>query len=316
LIQSKKPRIAVSAETICRQPWLRQMLESELPNCELVYRDVEKPCTEDSMVALLQNCSALVVGKEPISAPLLRRVPGLKLVAKYGVGLDNVDMEACRSSNVVFSYAAGVNADSVAEHTIGLMLALVRNIGRSSRELAQGKWLKEGGRDLRSLTVGIVGFGNIGSRVGKLVRSLGSKVIASDILDKAADLAALGAAQVDLSTLLKTSDVVTLHVPLTAATRHMLNRSTFNAMKTGSFVVNTARGAVIATEDLKSALTQGPLAGAALDVFEIEPVIDKELYSLDNLLSTPHIAAGSREARAAMAAGVIDALRKFTVAFR
>lgn len=287
------------------------MLSKELADFQITFRDLSKLCTESLLAELLSSSSGLVVGKETVSAALLGRVPNLKMVAKYGVGLDNVDVEACQRAGVTLSYSAGVNADSVAEHTLGLMLSLVRNIGLTSKLLGQGDWRKDGGRDLGSLTVGIVGFGNIGLRVGRLVRAFGCTVQGTDILDKGSELASVEGVQVDLDTLLKSSDVCTLHVPLTAATRCLINGEKLSLMKSNAYLINTSRGGVIAQEDLKTALKNKTIRGAALDVFQEEPLLDKDLYSLDNFIGTPHIAAGTREAREAMAKSVIEAIKRF-----
>ena len=227
--------------------------------------------------------------------------PQLRIVANYAVGLDNIDFEATRARGVVVSNTPGVLTNATAEHAIALMLALLRRIVEGDRSLRRrDKW--EWGPDfmvgegLEGKEVLVVGPGRIGTRVGELARAHG------------ADTSFAGRDD-DLHALLGNTDVVTLHCPLTPETRHLIDGDALAAMKPSAVLVNTARGPVVDESALVDALRRGELAGAALDVFEQEPVVSEELLAMENVVLTPHIASATRETRHAMGMLVVSALR-------
>ena len=227
--------------------------------------------------------------------------PQLRIVANYAVGIDNVDLEAARAREVVVSNTPGVLTNATAEHTIALMLALLRRVAEGDRSLRRRDEWEWGpdfmvGESLDGARVLVVGPGRIGRRVAELVEALGAT-------------ATFGGRDDDLGALLADADIVTLHCPLTPSTRHLIDAAALARMKETAILVNTARGPVVDEEALVGALRAGVIHGAALDVFEREPVVSEELLELDNVVLTPHIASATRETRLAMGRLVIAALR-------
>jgi phosphoglycerate dehydrogenase-like enzyme len=265
----------------------------------------------DALVDYLSGADGAIVGLEPITAGVLDRLPALKIISKFGVGLDNVDQEACRERNVTVGWTPGVNKESVAELALGCMLGLVRNIYAASSKLKQEVWEKNGGAGLSGKTIGIIGLGHIGKELVRLLAPFRCRIFVNDIVDISDFAEKNGLVEVSKEELLAKSDIVTIHTPLTETTRHFFNADTFNRMKPGAFLINTARGGIINENDLKQALQQNRLAGAALDVFEQEPPTDRELLSLPNLICTPHIGGNSYEAVMAMGLSAIGHLEAF-----
>jgi phosphoglycerate dehydrogenase-like enzyme len=302
--------IVVTASSFLKVPQLRRRLEAAFPQRKIIYAEESRVSTREKLLDVLQGAEAWLVGREPADAAILGSLPALRVVAKYGVGLDNVDLDACARLGIRIAWEGGVNRDAVAEHTLGLMLALCRNIGLGSRRLAQGIWWKNGGRNLSSMTVGIIGFGHVGTRVAELLQPFGCQILIHDILDKTEEAERLGVRQVKYQDLLKLSDLLTFHVPLTPQTLKMFGTNELALIKPAVYIVNTSRGEVLDQEKVKEALKKGELAGAGLDVFEREPLVDKELYSLDNFIGTAHTAGNSQEAVLAMGEAAIRGLQK------
>ena len=225
----------------------------------------------------------------------------LRLVANYAVGIDNIDLGAARSSGIVVTNTPGVLTNATAEHAIGLVLALLRRICEGDRSLRRRDHWEWGpdfmvGESLEGKELLVVGPGRIGRRVARLAEALGARPVFAGRGD-------------DLRALLASADVVSLHCPLTPETHHLIDAHALAAMKPSAVLVNTARGQVVDEQALVTALRAGALAGAALDVYEFEPVVSEELLALENVVLTPHIASATREARLAMGMLCVDALR-------
>jgi phosphoglycerate dehydrogenase-like enzyme len=232
----------------------------------------------------------LTRGRGKIPEALLARCPALAVIARAGAGLDNLDTVAAARRGIPVIFAPGANTNTVAEHTLALILDLARGITRDARAVAQGRWEERAryqGDELGGLVLGIVGFGSIGKRVAQLAEAFGMRVI----------VAAHGAPRsahpnLPLPELLAGADIVSLHVPLTPATRNLLGPAQFACMKRGARLVNTARGALIDMPALRSALASGRLAGFAADVLDVEPPAgDEPLLGMPNVLLTPHVAS-------------------------
>ena len=302
--------IKVSAVAFSKNSFLAGKLKDNFKNA--VVNEDGKRFTVDELVDYFSDAEGVVVGLEKIDASLLDRLPGLKIIAKYGVGLDNIDIEACRDRNVKVGWTAGVNKESVAEMALGFMLMLCRNLYITSNQLKQGTWNKSGGWSLRGKTIGIIGMGHIGKKLAEILIPFGCKIIGNDIDD--VDLSSFnGKVSIkDKSTLFKEADIISIHTPLTKDTLHMINEDTFNLMKKSSFIINTARGGIIDESALKRALLNKRIAGAAIDVYQIEPPTDIELLSIENLICTPHIAGNSYEAVVAMGEAAIHHLIEYS----
>jgi D-3-phosphoglycerate dehydrogenase len=223
-----------------------------------------------------------------------------KIIARVGVGLDNVDVKAAEEKNIRVINAPEAASIAVAELAIGLMISLARSIPRADSETKRGNWIKKElmGTQLSGKYLGIVGVGNIGRNIGRMAKALRMNLIGYDPYPINPDfIKETGLIVTDLNTLLESSDFITCHVPATPETKHMFNAERFARMKPMAYLVNTSRGEIIDENSLYEALKNGKIAGAALDVFEVEPPTNKQLLALPNLVCTPHIGAQTREAQ-------------------
>ncbi len=263
---------------------------------------VDRP---DELRARVATADALIVrNRTQVDAALLAGAPALKVVGRLGVGLDNIDVDACRARGIEVIPATGANALAVAEYVIGAAMLLLRGAYSSSAAVGAGEWPRlalSNGRELSGKTLGIVGFGGIGRLVARLGRVLGMRVVGSDpqVPASAAAWREEGAESRELDALLAEADVVTLHVPLVDATRHLVDAARLARMKPDAILINTARGGVVDEAAVAAALKSGRLGGAALDVFEHEPLAaGSPLAGCPNLLLTPHIAGVTAESNA------------------
>ena len=254
----------------------------------------------DQLVALLEGAEGWILGQARVGRELLQARPELLVLSRRGVGYERIDVSAAADLKKIVTIAAGGNDDSVADHTLALILGLSRRIRESQALMVDGTWRTLIGSDLHRKTVGIIGFGRIGRSVAKRLSGFDATVLVSSGASQADAIRAAGAHPTDLPTLLAESDVVTLHAPLTDATRFMIDRAAIGLMKPSALLVNTARGGLVHDADLLAALREGRLAGAGLDVFlsEADPTsraVTDELIRLPHVLATPHAAASSRE---------------------
>jgi D-3-phosphoglycerate dehydrogenase len=269
---------------------------------EVRFPDVDRPLDEGEMVELVRGCGGLIVGVDPVTRAVLAAGP-LRVVVKYGSGMDNIDVDAAGALGVQVSSTPGANARSVAELAIALLLALARNIPVHDRGVRGGSWSRRTGIELAGKQLGIVGYGAIGREVGRIARGLDMRVVAHDPLVDEADVPL-----VELDELYATSDVVSLHLPLTDETRGLVGAPELAAMKPTAFLLNTARGGLVDEAALAGALRAGGLAGAALDGFESEPLGESPLRVLDNVVLSPHAGASTHEAVLRAATRAVDEL--------
>jgi len=271
----------------------------ELMRSEGLKVDYEEKITQEEFDRRYAEYDAVVIRSNVKARPVNGR-GRLKVIVRAGVGLDNVDVEGFTKLGVKVLNTPEAVTRAVAELTIGLFFCLARGIVRYASELKQGRWLKSEahGIELRGKTVGVIGCGRIGREVARMAHALGMKVLVNDVIEVPRDfLESVGAKQVDLHTLLRESDIVTIHTPLDPSTKGMIGEKELRTMKRTAFLVNMARGGVVDEAALKRALKEGWIAGAALDVFETEPPKDLELLSLPNLVPTPHMGAQTHEAQ-------------------
>lgn len=256
--------------------------------------------TEDALLEQCADAAALLVLREPITARVLDGLPTCRVVTRFGVGVDTVDVAAATERGVRVTNVPDANFEEVAAHALALILALCRRLFVYDRAARAGDWraadVGAGIRRLDRLQLGIVGVGRNGGRLAEMAASLGMTVVASDPFASDQAIAARGARPVPLEQLLESSDVVSLHLPLTPETRHLIDRAAIASMKRGAMLVNAARGGLVDEDALRDALARGVLSGAALDSFEAEPLAtDSPLVELENLILTPHAAHYSRE---------------------
>lgn len=242
----------------------------------------------------------IVRSRTKITKEVIGAAPNVKIIARVGVGLDNIDTEYAESKGIKVLNAAEAAMNAVSELVVGHMIALSRGIPKANDGMKNGKWLKKElvGSELRGKYLGIIGVGNIGRNLGRIAKCLRMNLIGYDIFPINQDyVREVNMIKTDLKTLLENSDFVSCHVPLTEKTRHLINSETLSYMKPTSFLINTSRGEIIDETSLLKALTDKKIAGAALDVFEVEPPINTELIKLPNIICSPHIAAQTKEAQ-------------------
>lgn len=259
---------------------------------------VARCADENELIRIARDADVLWLEWAPrVSRTVLEQLPRCGLVMRWGVGFDQIDVAAATELGIAVANSPTYCTDDVAEHTIGMVLSMSRQIVVEHERMREGLWPPGNGaiRRLRTATVGVIGLGRIGRRVAELAAAFGARVLGYDLMDSAVP----GAQIVDLSTLLRQSDVVCLHVPVSDATRHLINEATLAQMKPGAFLVNTSRGALIDQSALLDALRSGRLAGAALDVFDPEPLpSDHPLRGISSVILTPHQAATSEHSTA------------------
>ena len=246
---------------------------------------------------LLSGATALIAGTEPLSRELLAACPSLRVISRLGVGLDSIDTAFCQRQGIAILTTPDVATVAVAEYTLGLMLSLCRGIGISDRAMRQGQWQRHFGLGLAGTRLGLLGLGRIGQAVAQRAQALGMQVLAHDPWLRPE--APPGIEPCGFEELLAKAQILSLHLPLTPATRHLLDAQALARLSPGSYLINTARGEIIDEAALYQALASGHLAGAALDVLSQEPY-SGPLATLPNVILTPHQAANSRQARIAM----------------
>jgi D-3-phosphoglycerate dehydrogenase len=268
----------------------------------------------DALATDLADADALLVrSATKVDARLLAAAPRLRIVARAGTGVDNVDVEAASARGILVVNAAGANSISVAEHACALMLALARAIPSADRAMKEGRWEKKAflGTELRGKTLGVAGFGRIGQEVAQRARAFGMHVIAHDPFISADLAARFGVELVSIDELCAASDYLTLHLPATAETRHLFDDKRFARCKHGIRLINTARGELVDEAALRRAVEAGIVAGAGLDVFEKEPPVDWALAQLPQVIATPHIAASTEEAQELVGHETAETVRNF-----
>ncbi len=262
-----------------------------------------KMSREETLATIPQAHALIIRSSTKADAELLDKAENLRVIARAGVGVDNVDLEAATARGVVVMNTPGGNTISTAEHAFGLMLALARHIPKAHMSMLEGRWDRKlfMGAELRGKTLGIIGFGRIGQALGKRAQAFEMTVIAYDPYIPAEVAAAQNTELVDLDTLYARSDYISLHALITDETRGMINAQSIAKMKDGVRIINAARGALINEADLAEAIKSGKVAGAALDVYSAEPPKDNPLVGLDGVVHTPHLAASTADAQVAVA---------------
>lgn len=269
---------------------------------------------EEENVRVLQGISATIAGGEPYSRRVMAALPDLRVISRWGVGVDRVDLEAVTGSNAVVTITPSANHEAVAEHAVALLLAVSRFLVQRNDEIHRGLWERRCALPLREKTLGLVGLGRIGRSVAERAAAFRMRLLAHEAFPDREFARRHGIELVDLDTLLARSDYVTLHVPLTEETRGLINRRTLSRMKPGALLINTARGGLVVEEDLVDALKSGHLGGAGLDVFVQEPIRrDHPLLELDNVLVSDHTAGIDTRSVEAMA---VEAARNIVELYR
>ncbi len=299
-------RVAVCSRSFSRHPVLRRELQDRHPDA--TFNDEGRVLAGEELIEFLQGHEKAITALETLDAALFAAVPELKTVSKYGVGCDSIDLDAMAAAGVRLGWTGGTNRRSVSELVISFAVQLLRHLPQARAEVLDGVWRQHIGRQLSNRTVGIVGCGHVGKDLGRLLRALGCKVLANDILDFPDFYAESGVEPVGLEELLRQSDVVTLHLPFDETTANILSAERLAIMKSNAILINTARGGLVDEAALKGALKDGRLLGAAFDVFATEPPEDQELLNLPNFIVSSHIGGSAEEAILAMGRAAIRGL--------
>jgi len=305
---NKVEKVAVCSRSFSCNPVLRAELEQRYTN--ITYNDKGAKLEEDSLVDFIRGHDKAITALERIDESVLKELPELKVISKYGVGLDMIDFVAMRQYGKRLGWTGGVNRRSVSELVISFAIAMLRHVIAANREVLSGTWRQHMGGHLSERTVGIIGCGNIGKDLVNLLKPFRCPVLVNDIVEYKDFYVQHDIEPVSIEELLKRSDIVTLHVPLDDSTKNMLTAERLALMKKQSILINAARGGLVDEQALKHMLKEGLLAAAAFDVFAIEPPEDRELLELPNFLVTPHIGGSAKEAILAMGRAAIEGLDK------
>lgn len=271
---------------------------------------------EENLISLLDDCEAIVAGSEPYTPRVLQALPKLRVIARWGVGFDAVHLPTADAQKIVVATTPGCNHHAVAEHAIALLMGVARGFPRLDQEVRAGRWMRVSTPRVMDKTIGLLGLGRIGQATATRALGLGMKVLAYDPFPPQDFVKQHPIELVDLKTVFSQSDFISLHLPSTPETKHVINAQSLAMMKRGAFVINTSRGPLINEVDLAAALASGHIAGAGLDVFEVEPLpLTSPLLKFDNVLLSGHVAGMDNESErdtATKAAQIIIGLKNGT----
>ena len=303
---NKEIRVAVTSRSFSRHPVLRAELLAKYKQVKFNESGIQ--LEGDELIEFLRNQDKAITALESINKYVLSQLPNLMVISKYGVGVDMIDLEAMRYYQKRLGWQGGVNRRSVAELTIAFSIMMLRQAHAANIGLLAGGWRQHVGGLLTGRTVGVIGCGHVGKDLVRLLKAFECRILVNDIIQYTDFYKEFEVEALPLKSLLKQSDIVTLHVPLDDSTRGMITRELINTMKSTAVLINIARGGLVDESALKEALQDGRLFAAAFDVFFQEPPIDYELLKLPNFLATPHIGGSAEEAILAMGRAAIEGL--------
>jgi phosphoglycerate dehydrogenase-like enzyme len=287
-------------------PYLRRL---ESAGLEVVRRiGKERKLSEDELIDALPGVFGTVAGSEPYTERVFKNAPDLRVIGRWGVGYDAIDVEAATRHQVAVCVAAGGNHEAVADYAFALMAALQRGLRDNTTRVCQGRWETSFRPGLWRSAVGIVGLGRIGKAVARRCRGFDMRILATEPAPDMGFVREHGIELLPLEDLLRRADLITLHCPLSPATRHMINAERLALMKPSAYLVNTARGPLVDESALHQALVSERIAGAGLDVFEVEPLPRSLLFALETVLLSPHIAGVDLTSEVGMADRAIDSI--------
>ena len=267
----------------------------------LVFNHSGTPLSEDELIPLISDCDGCVAGLDYFTAKVMDSAPGLKVISRYGVGVDRVDLAAAKARNVVVCNTPGANSQAVADLTFALLLCAARKVPVLNKKMLEGQWPRSIGTELYEKTIGILGLGAVGKAVARRAAGFSMKIIAYDPFIDRQYAAANGIFEADFDAVIREADFLCLHMPLNGETRHIISADVMKAMKKEAIIVNTARGGLIDEGAAYEILSSGHLGGMALDVYEAEPTPRLPLFDLENVVLTPHTASHTRESTENMA---------------
>lgn len=289
------PKVLVTARSFAKSPEAKAVLTQA--GYEIQFNPFDRPLVENELIELIKGMDALVAGMDEVTDKVMEAgLPTLKIIAKHGVGYNTIDVAAANRRGIPVTITPGANNKSVAELAMGLMLSVARHTATMDKIVRNGGWNRITGNELGGKTLGVVGMGSIGSEVAKRAAAFDMKIVAYDVYPRQDLVDQYGVSYLPLQEVITQADFLSLHAPSLPETVGMINRETLQQMKKNAILINTARGDLVVEEDLIAALTDGTIAGAGLDTFANEPVQDKRLFNLDNVVMTPHAGANTHEA--------------------
>ena len=313
---NKHEVIAVTSRSFCKNTAL--VSELKMRYSQVILNETGKTLAGNELINFLSKADKAIIGIEEMSAEHLAKIPNLKVISKYGVGLNNIDLGYCKSHNIKLGFIPGVNKQSVAELALTLILISLRKIHTNHAEILRGEWPQAKGLELRGKKVGILGFGNIGQTLAKLLSIFDCEISFFDekifTENELLDICVSHSLQLDhikqkkLSDVLLESDIISIHLPLNDETANIINTQAFERLKQSVVIVNTARGGIVNEVDMANFLLSNPNSFAAFDVFSDEPVKDKTLFNLDNFFGTSHRSSLTHEGINAMGMAAITGL--------
>lgn len=299
-------RVAVCSRSFSKNTTLRKELLNQYKN--VTFNDKGLIMESKSLINFLQGHSKAIIAMERIHESIISSLPDLKVISKYGVGLDKIDLVSLRNHQIKLGWTQGVNKRSVSELTLTLIISLLRYVSYSNDQIKKSVWRQNIGNNLTGKKVGIIGCGNIGKDLVKILEPFNCKVLVNDIVNYSDFYKQYNIIPVDIEKLLSESDIVTLHIPLDDKTNNLLNADRLSLMKSDAILINTARGGLVDETFLKKMLVNNNLRAAAFDVFAEEPPRDYQLINLPNFMCTSHIGGSSEEAILAMGRAAIKGL--------
>lgn len=301
--------IVVTSPSFSRNKTLQDTLYKYFSNIKLNLEGTR--FNQEELIEFIKDADGIIVGLESINKEVLNKCKNLKIISKYGVGLNNIDLKECKLRDIKIGWSGGVNKLSVAEMTLGMMLMFSRNLFVTTNQLKNGIWNKSGGFQLSGKTVGIIGVGYIGKELIRLLKPFGCHILVNDIINDDEYYTKYNLESVSKKELYRRSDLISIHTPQNDSTYNFITLKEMKTMKPSVYLLNTARGGLVNEQDLKYALQHGIIAGAGIDAYVEEPPIDKEFLELPNLICTPHIGGNAKEAVEAMGISGIKHLKDF-----
>lgn len=305
----RQDRVAVTSRSFSKNPILRAELLERYEN--VTFNDEGLSLSGEALVDFLGGHSKAITALEKLDKSVIARLSDLRVLSKYGVGIDMIDVPALKKRGIGFGWTKGVNRRSVSELTLSFLISLLHHVPVAQRDVQDGFWRQHIGATLTGKTVGIIGCGNVGKDLIRLLQPFGCRILIHDLIQMSDFAGAFDCTETDLQTLLATADAVTLHLPLDETTRGLIGDREIAQMKPGAVIINTARGGIIDESSLLAALNRDHLVGVALDVFAIEPPETDTTMALINhpkALITPHIGGSAAEAILAMGRAAIQGL--------
>ena len=263
---------------------------------DIIYNPYGRPLTEEELIPLLEDCDGFIAGLDDITEKVISSTKKLKVISRYGAGVDRVDLAAAKAKNIAVTNTPGANAEAVAELALAMIFNLARRVSFLNEKTKAGEWVRSTGMELNGKTIGILGLGAIGKNLAKYTQGLSMKVMAYDPYMDENYAKENNIIIATFDEVIEQADVISLHLPLTPTTRHLIDKAAISKMKQGALLVNTSRGGIIDEEAAYEALVNHRLGGLGLDAFEVEPPTGSPLFGLDNVVVTPHTGAHTKEA--------------------